>query len=94
MLMRREKQRHVIMQCYSFIVQHQKTVGFPEKEKFEEIRLEGRILSQYSTNLTTMSGIDIEIHATLRLVERDVDKSFWIEIFLFHDFSKLFHTQR
>lgn len=64
------------------------------KEKFEEIRLEGQILSQYSTNLTTMSGIDIEIHAALGLVERDVDKSFRIEIFLFHDFSKLFHTQR
>lgn len=37
-----------------------------------------------------MSGIDIEIHATLRLIERDVDKSFWIEIFLFHDFPNCF----
>ncbi len=94
LLVGREEQHHAVVQFYLAEVQQQKTVCLPKKIKTEEVRLEPLVFGQYGTDVLVRGGIDVEVHAAIRLAERHADQSFGVD-YLFHTlvvFAKVIYS--
>ena len=51
--------------------------------KTEEVRLEPFVFGQHRADVLVRGGVDVEIHAAIRLAERHADQSFGVD-YLFH----------
>ena len=83
LLVGREEQHHTVMQLYLAEVQQQETVCLPKKIETEEVRLEPFVFGQHRADVLVRGGVDVEIHAAIRLAERHADQSFGVD-YLFH----------